>query len=110
MSSIEPLLHFKPTYKFDIDSDVYDSGRKKRVPAWTDRILFVERGMTCLGYDADFALRSSDHRPVYASFHCSVDSKQMKEMISHIHSPTKAKATGDSEPQFSSESQVCAVM
>ena len=36
----EASLGFNPTYKFDRGTDVYDSGEKKRIPAWTDRILF----------------------------------------------------------------------
>lgn len=42
---IEGPLHFRPTYKFDHQSDTYDSGKKKRVPAWTDRILFKQVGL-----------------------------------------------------------------
>ena len=29
-----PLL-FRPTYKYDLHSDTYDSGEKMRIPAWT---------------------------------------------------------------------------
>lgn len=36
----EGPLHFAPTYKFDANSDAYDSSKKRRIPAWTDRILF----------------------------------------------------------------------
>nr|XP_043888132.1 inositol polyphosphate 5-phosphatase Ka isoform X1 [Solea senegalensis] len=45
----EGPLDFQPTYKFDLNSDTYDSRRfrtwfgfngKKRKPAWTDRILW----------------------------------------------------------------------
>lgn len=39
----EPDQTFMPTYKFDQDSDIYDTSPKHRVPSYTDRIL-VRRG------------------------------------------------------------------
>ena len=39
----EAPITFRPTYKFDKHSQEpldYDSSEKRRVPAWTDRILF----------------------------------------------------------------------
>ena len=39
----EAPINFRPTYKFDKHSQEpldYDSSEKRRVPAWTDRILF----------------------------------------------------------------------
>ena len=29
---------FKPTFKFDKDSDAYDTSAKQRVPSWCDRV------------------------------------------------------------------------
>ena len=70
---VEAPLNFKPTYKLDIGSDDYDTGKKRRAPAWTDRVLYVEQpGFTCTAYNSDVSLRTSDHRPVYASFVAAV--------------------------------------
>jgi hypothetical protein len=35
----EAPIHFNPTFKFDKNSDAYDTSAKHRVPAWTDRVL-----------------------------------------------------------------------
>ena len=48
----EPDISFPPTYKFDLNSDLYDTSVKRRDPAWTDRILY-----RCLLSSADAALR-----------------------------------------------------
>ena len=31
----EQPINFPPTYKFDLNSDLYDSSEKKRTPSWT---------------------------------------------------------------------------
>lgn len=68
----ESRITFKPTYKFDLGTDNYDSSEKARIPAWTDRIL---RKGTNIRQDVytSAPLRFSDHRPVYATFHCTVN-------------------------------------
>ncbi|OJA19346.1 hypothetical protein AZE42_00462 [Rhizopogon vesiculosus] len=55
-----PLL-FRPTYKYDLGTDNYDTSEKMRVPAWTDRILF--KGRFDLAVYSRAELKSSDHRP-----------------------------------------------
>uniref|UniRef100_A0A7S1HHQ8 Inositol polyphosphate-related phosphatase domain-containing protein n=3 Tax=Hemiselmis andersenii TaxID=464988 RepID=A0A7S1HHQ8_HEMAN len=70
----EGELSFKPTYKYDPASDVYDSSVKARVPAWTDRILFKSRrgdDLRLVSYAACDDVKSSDHRPVMAYFEAS---------------------------------------
>jgi hypothetical protein len=81
----EGPLTFRPSYKFDVGGDLYDTGKKRRVPAWTDRILFrttegsgvvgvssgpptTQIGMDLLSYRSVDAIKTSDHRPVVAEF------------------------------------------
>lgn len=37
----EPPINFLPTYKFDIQSDYYDSSSKNRVPSYTVTFNFL---------------------------------------------------------------------
>lgn len=90
-------MHFRPTYKFDFDSDTYDSSAKARIPAWCDRILFVQKGMECLAYNSDMTLKTSDHRPVYATFLAEVDVGILDDN------------DADNDPEFTSDSQVCTI-
>ncbi|KAI0775957.1 DNase I-like protein [Trametes elegans] len=65
-----PLL-FRPTYKYDLGTDNYDTSEKMRIPAWTDRILFKGSNLDLAVYSrAD--LKCSDHRPVFAIFRAEV--------------------------------------
>lgn len=49
----EPVHKFMPTFKFDEDSDVYDTSAKKRVPSYTDRVLLARgRKRLCVGTSA----------------------------------------------------------
>lgn len=36
----EGYMCFPPTYKFDKGTSIYDTSEKKRVPSWTDRVLY----------------------------------------------------------------------
>ncbi|PWN44254.1 hypothetical protein IE81DRAFT_27792 [Ceraceosorus guamensis] len=66
----EGEVRFLPTYKYDFGSTLYDTSEKQRVPAWTDRILFRAArpgSLTQTSYSRA-ELKTSDHRPVYASF------------------------------------------
>lgn len=117
---LEGPLSFRPTYKFDTGTDVYDTSAKRRVPAWTDRILYSggaragaggapadgragccgekdgeenggqkndeERqaadvraatcGMQLRTYRSVGELKTSDHRPVLASFVMEFDQRE----------------------------------
>jgi hypothetical protein len=67
----EGRLEFAPTYKYDVDTDRYDSSAKARAPAWCDRVLWGGGGgiwggsrVLLLSYAATSTVRNSDHRPV----------------------------------------------
>ena len=70
----EGAIDFAPTFKFDQRSSTYDSSKKMRVPSWTDRVLYIPRSsrrkspeLTLASYES-VDTRSSDHRPVVATF------------------------------------------
>ncbi|NXA35321.1 INP5K phosphatase, partial [Eudromia elegans] len=84
---IEGPLQFKPTYKFDLYSDVYDTSEKKRKPAWTDRVLWRVKNLcqhtsketelseeeqtisvTLNNYISHMSYGISDHKPVTGTF------------------------------------------
>jgi len=70
----EGQLTFRPTYKFDKGTDVYDTSQKQRIPSWTDRILYKSHGkVELLSYFSANEIRNSDHKPVYATFRCSIN-------------------------------------
>uniref|UniRef100_A0A8C4LNU1 Inositol polyphosphate 5-phosphatase K n=1 Tax=Equus asinus TaxID=9793 RepID=A0A8C4LNU1_EQUAS len=79
-----PLL-FPPTYKFDKNSDNYDTSEKKRKPAWTDRILWRLKqqpqasshtprlpaphfALSLRSYVSHMMYSISDHKPVTSTF------------------------------------------
>ncbi|THH26808.1 hypothetical protein EUX98_g7380 [Antrodiella citrinella] len=68
---IEGPLLFKPTYKYDLGTENYDSSEKARIPAWTDRILYKGDALDLSVYSRA-ELKGSDHRPVFALFRASV--------------------------------------
>ncbi|OMO97718.1 Inositol polyphosphate-related phosphatase [Corchorus olitorius] len=82
----EALIRFPPTYKFERHRPGYDSGEKKRIPAWCDRVIYrdnrsgavSECSLECpivssiLLYEACMDVTESDHKPVRCKFHCTI--------------------------------------
>ncbi|XP_013914868.1 PREDICTED: LOW QUALITY PROTEIN: inositol polyphosphate 5-phosphatase K [Thamnophis sirtalis] len=93
----EGPLKFKPTYKFDLHSDEYDTSEKKRKPAWTDRILWRVKCLPCskpkevpreggvslsLGsYTSHMDYDISDHKPVTGTFELKVQPLQEEPLV-----------------------------
>mmetsp|Transcript_34189 Transcript_34189/g.80506 ORF Transcript_34189/g.80506 Transcript_34189/m.80506 type:complete len:1467 (-) Transcript_34189:90-4490(-) len=72
----EGKITFMPTFKYDKESNSYDTSHKQRIPAWTDRILFQPAdGIRVLDYQSVPAAQSSDHRPVYGSFRIGMEGR-----------------------------------
>lgn len=68
----EGKIYFAPTYKYSNNSDAYAGDtatckKKRRTPAWCDRILWHGDGIMQLSYIRGES-RFSDHRPVCAVF------------------------------------------
>lgn len=95
----EAPLNFRPTYKFEIGADDYDTSSKRRIPSWTDRILFMPNGMQCIAYNADTNIRTSDHRPVFASFKADIEFGSSDYVI----------VDGNKTIEFLAQSQVCCI-
>jgi hypothetical protein len=73
---IEGDITFRPTYKYDNNTDTYDSSAKARIPSYTDRILWKPTAsIGLLHYDSVDSVKSSDHRPVYATFKVKVKTR-----------------------------------
>merc|ERR1712118_83419 len=67
-------IFFPPTYKFDTGTDTFDTSSKRRVPAWTDRILWKgDDKITNVAYSSVPTLMTSDHRPVVGQYEMVVD-------------------------------------
>lgn len=73
---IEGPIHFPPTYKYDINSDEYDTSEKARTPSYTDRIFWrsiFPNIQTKQLYYGRAEVKTSDHRPVSAIFDVDVE-------------------------------------
>ena len=88
----ESRITFMPTYKYNNGSDDYDTSEKARIPAWCDRVL--RKGDILKQIDYTTApLRFSDHRPVYATFQCTIsiiDESKKEQLSQQIYSQRKA--------------------
>ncbi|KAL4759544.1 SacI domain and endonuclease/exonuclease/phosphatase family protein [Aspergillus foveolatus] len=90
----EGLVTFPPTYKYDVGSDTYDTSDKSRIPAWCDRILWKGPDLRQIGYGVS-DMRLSDHRPVWATFTCTisiVDETRKESLRQSLHAQQWSKS------------------
>ena len=59
-------------YKYNPNSDIYDTSAKFRTPSWTDRIMWRKGDPISLIEYGRVELWTSDHKPVRACFEISV--------------------------------------
>jgi hypothetical protein len=83
----EGKITFIPTYKFDLNSDVYDTSEKQRVPAYTDRVLYSTKPMTEEYFSKKMRFESDIIR-YFASSEFESES-HFSEMSSHPNYPTE---------------------
>lgn len=80
-----------------LDRVLIRTSEKGRIPAWCDRILRKGDNLRQINYTTA-PLRFSDHRPVYATFQCTVnmvDEKRKDQMRNELYEQRRA-AVGDS--------------
>jgi len=71
----EGEIKFAPTYKFDPNTDNYDTSKKQRIPSWCDRVIYRDTAVMKNAqkvYTNIPELKMSDHKPIYSEFHIPV--------------------------------------
>lgn len=114
---LEGEINFPPTYKYDMNSDDYDTSEKCRIPAYTDRVLFrrnlingepfaTHEDYGQILYYGRAELKSSDHRPVSAvveiQCHTVIEAKRneiLEEVLKRC-GPPDATVILDAEDNF----------
>ncbi|CAI5448845.1 unnamed protein product [Caenorhabditis angaria] len=92
----EPPIRFAPTHKFEPDTDNYVA---KRIPSFTDRVLYWSRNpdwIQICKYDSLRGPCPSDHKPVYSTFWLTVINKPIPKKYYSADSKVSILKTNDS--------------
>ncbi len=64
----EGVINFDPTYKYDVGTNIFDTSKKKRTPAWCDRIFWKKsEDVEVISYNR-VNYTQSDHKPIYGIY------------------------------------------
>lgn len=97
----EGNINFPPTYKYDAGTDNWDSSEKARTPSWCDRIMWKGERIKQVAYNSVTELRLSDHKPVFADFEASIQTRN-ETVYKRVHEEvlkTVDKYENDNQPQ-----------
>uniref|UniRef100_A0A1I7UN94 IPPc domain-containing protein n=1 Tax=Caenorhabditis tropicalis TaxID=1561998 RepID=A0A1I7UN94_9PELO len=97
----EAPIRFPPTHKFDPDSDNYVISTPKRIPSYTDRVLYRTRNESWIQpikYDCMRGPSPSDHKAVFATFSILVIDKPVPESHLKQLSLEEAHLSGTTNP------------
>jgi len=116
----EGIIEFPPTYKLDVNSDIFDTSRKLRIPAWTDRIFYKNGAgtgevqlLSQVSYNSINDMRISDHRPVFSQFILKfrTDSAENASLTrSALGSGLAKRVKKKSKFGISKKSSICSIM
>lgn len=106
------LPSFPPlgSWQYDKRRDSFDSSSKRRVPAWTDRILYKPlssqgKPVKLLSYTSIPECRHSDHRPVMASFTVSLPEVDKEELERSSHDDDHEEEEEEHEEEHEAEEE-----
>merc|ERR1719474_59798 len=115
---MEEVIDFRPTYKFQPNTSKYERrpDKKKRFPAWCDRILW-RRGskkttdisdVKCLRYSSSEEQTMSDHKPVFTqlSYAANVFDQDKRKAMRKQIMKNKDKNDNNQLPQIEIEPEV----
>lgn len=89
----EGPLRFNPTYKYNFDSNEYDT-KAKRIPSWCDRIFYKKTKLIRQICYNRKEYTYSDHKPVYSIFDVSICRERADEKTKLVNLCKRALTFG----------------